>query len=568
MSISEVSIRHPVFAWMLMAALILFGYIAFRSLGISQMPDVDFPVVTIQVTYEGAAPQIMETDVVDILEDAVMSVQGIRSVSSTSSQATAIITIEFELNRDVDAALQEVQTKIAQAQRNLPKDIDPPVVTKTNPEDQPILWVSLSGKDKPLRDIMTYARDHLKDELQTVNNVGEVILGGYVEPNLRVYIDPKKLNDFELTVKDVLEAINRQHIETPAGRIETSTTEYNLRSMGEALTPEQFGNILIDRRGGAPIYKPIHIKDVAKVVQGLDEIRRMSRTNRDPAVGMGIKKQRGSNAVAVANDIFKRLDTINKNLPPGYSVQVNFDTTKFIRDTTNEMKFNLIFSALLTAVVCLLFLASWGSTFNVLLAIPTSIVGSFLFLYFFGFTLNTFTLLGLILAIGIVVDDAIMVLENIVRHQEMGKNPMKAAQDGAREITSAAVATTIAVIAIFIPVVFMKGIIGKFFFQFGVTMGIAVALSLLEALTLTPMRASRFLVSRETEGRFAQIVNRSFGRLSATYSAILKRCLNYRWIVILLAVALFAGSLSFLPKVKKEFIPPTKPCSLPAMRDK
>ncbi len=569
MTLSDISIKNSVFAWMLMAALILFGAISMRSMGISQMPDVDFPVVTVQVTYEGAAPEIMETDVVDIIEDGVMSVQGIRTVSSTSSQASATITIEFELSRDIDAALQEVQTKIAQVQKRLPKEIDPPVVTKTNPEDQPILWVSLSAKNVPLRELMQYARDHIKDELQTVTNVGEVILGGYVEPNLRIYINPEKLNRYELTVKDVLDAITRGHVESPAGRIETSTTEYNLRSMGEAMTPEQFGDILIDRRAGAPIYIPIHIKDVAVVVKGLDEIRRISRANQVPAVGLGIKKQRGSNAVAVADAVFKRLEQINKNLPPGYSVQVNFDTTKFIRDTTNEMKFNLWLSALLTAVVCLLFLASWGSTFNVLLAIPTSIVGSFIFLYFFGFTLNTFTLLGLILAIGIVVDDAIMVLENIVRHQEMGKSPLQAAREGAREITSAAVATTLAIIAIFIPVVFMKGVIGKFFFQFGITMGVAVALSLLEALTLTPMRASRFTglawhqppLAHGVRYHFSQltlltkIVNHVFLKMSHGYSFLLRYCLNHRWLVIVLSLLLFAGSFSFLPGLKKEFIP-------------
>ncbi|MFO1519016.1 MAG: efflux RND transporter permease subunit [bacterium] len=554
MTLSEFSIKNNVFAWMLMAALILFGWISFRSMGISEMPDVDFPVVTVQITYEGAAPEIMETDVVDIIEDAVMSIQGIRTISSTSTQENALITIEFDLSRDIDAALQEVQTKIAQAQKRLPQEIDPPIVTKTNPEDQPILWVSLSA-DKPLRDIMTYARDHLKDQLQTANGVGEVVFGGYVEPNLRIYIDPNKLNKYEITVKDVLDAISREHIEVPAGRIETPLKEFNLRSMGEALTPEEFGNILIDKRGGAPIYTPIRIKDVANIVQGLDEVRRMSRTDGKPAIGLGIKKQRGSNAVAVADAVKERLNWINKNIPAGYSVQVNFDTTKFIRDTTNEMKFNLILAAILTGVVCLFFLASWGSTFNVLLAIPTSIIGSFLFLNFFGFTLNTFTLLGLILAIGIVVDDAIMVLENIVRHQEMGKDPITAARDGSREITSAALATTIAIIAIFIPVVFMKGIIGKFFFQFGITMGVAVALSLVEALTLTPMRASRFLVSHEKEGWFPRTVNRVFDRLSASYSAVLKRCLDHRWLVVIFSLLLFAGSFSLFPKIKKEFVP-------------
>ncbi len=553
-TISEISIKNNVFAWMLMAALILFGWIAFKGMGISEMPDVDFPVVTVQITYEGSAPEIMETDVVDIIEDSVMSVQGIRSISSTSRQGEATITIEFDLDRNIDVALQEVQTKIAQAQKRLPKEIDPPVVVKTNPEDQPIMWVSLSG-NKPLREIMEYARDQLKDRLQTVSGVGEVIFGGYVEPELRVWLDPKKLDQYELTVQDVLDAIKTQHVEIPAGRIETPLKEFNVRTMGEAMTPEQFGEILIDKRGGASIYAPIRIKDVAKVEKGLDDIRRISRTDGKPAIGLGLKKQRGSNAVAVGDAIYKKVDEINKFLPEGLHLQINFDSTRFIRDSVHEMQKDLLYAAILTALACLLFLASWGSTFNVLLAIPTSIVGSFIFLYFFGFTLNTFTLLGLILAIGIVVDDAIMVLENIVRHIEMGKSPLRAAMDGGKEVTSAAVAATIAIIAIFIPVVFMKGIIGKFFLQFGVTMVVAVALSLLEALTLTPMRASRMLGAGH-EGRFQKMVNHSFSKLSNAYAYILKKCLDHRWLVMIIATLMFLGSFSVLPGLRKEFVPP------------
>ncbi|MBI4410882.1 MAG: efflux RND transporter permease subunit [Deltaproteobacteria bacterium] len=553
-TLSDISIKNSVFAWMLMAALILFGWISFGNMGLSQMPDVDFPVVNIDVTYEGAAPEIMETDVVDIIEDAVMTVEGIRSISSSATQESADITIEFELDRDIDAALQEVQTKIAQAQRRLPENIDPPVVTKTNPEDQPIMWVALSA-DRPLRELIFFARDHIRDRLQTVSGVGDVWLGGYVEPNLRVWLDPAKLEKYELTVKDVVDAIEREHVEVPAGRIETAVTELNLRSLGEAATPEDFAGIRIDRRGGRPIYTPLYLGDIAKIELGLADIRRISRSNGVPAIGLGIRKQRGSNAVAVARGVKERLVEIKKTLPEGYDVNINFDSTKFIEDTTDEMSFTLLLSALLTAVVCLFFLASWGSTFNVLLAIPTSIVGSFLFLYFFGFTLNTFTLLGLILAIGIVVDDAIMVLENIVRHKEMGKDPVTASRDGAREITSAATATTLAVIAIFIPVIFMSGVIGKFFFQVGITMSVAVGLSLVEALTLTPMRASRFLTSGHREGKFEKLVGTLFGELNRAYARWLEWGLSHRWTVVTAALAFFVVSFACLPFIKKEFIP-------------
>ncbi len=549
MTLSDISIKNPVFAWMLMAALILFGFIAFRSLGVSQMPDVDFPVVTIGISYEGAAPEVVDVDVVDIIEQAVMTVQGIKSVSSTAREGQGTVSIEFELERDIDAAVQEVQTKISQVDSLLPRGIDRPVVTKANPEDHPIMWISLSA-DRPMREIMEYARDHIQDRLQTVSGVGEVILGGFVAPALRVYIDPEKLSAADLAVKDVLDAIEAEHVEAPAGRIETTTTEFNLRLLGEMTTPEEFGEILIQKRGGSPVFKPIPLKAVAKVEKGLDEVRRVSRTNGIPSIGLGIKKQRGSNAVAVADQVKERMADIRKTLREGYKLEINFDTTRFIRDNAAEMNFDLVLAAILTSVVCLLFLASWSATFNVLMAIPTSIVGSFLFLYFFGFTLNTFTLLGLILAIGIVVDDAIMVLENIVRHREMGKSPIEAARDGAREITPAAVAATLSIIAIFIPVVFMKGVIGKFFLQFGITMTVAVGLSLLEALTLTPMRASRLLATKRREGRFGKAVHGTFARVSGGYERALRFSLRHRFGVITASFAIFAASFVLLTGFK------------------
>ncbi len=555
MTLSDISIKNPVFAWMLMAGLVLFGWISLTRMGVSEMPDVDFPVASITATYEGAAPEIMEVDVIDIIEESMLTLDGIQTISSTAQQGRALITIEFDIDRDIDLALQDVQNKIAQIQNRLPEEMDPPVVRKTNPEDQPILWVSLSG-DFPVRELMTFARDRIKDQLESVDGVGEVLLGGYVEPNLRVWVDQEKLQRLELTVIDVINAIQSEHMEVPAGRLETPDKEFNIRTMGEAATAEDFEKIQIRRRGGSTIYRPFYVQDVARVEQGLEDVRRISRTGGKIAVGLGIKKQRGSNAVQVAKEVRQRIEDIKKTLPPGYSMQLNFDTTKFIEDTNQEMKLTLLEAGLLTALVCLLFLASWGSTFNILLAIPTSILGSFLFLYFLGFTLNTFTMLGLILAVGIVVDDAIMVLENIFRHKEMGKSPLEAARDGAREITPAAIATTLALIAIFLPVIFMEGIIGKYFFQFGMTMSIAVALSLLEAVTITPMRASRFLSTSHEEGRMARWVNGIFNKFLSAYRSFLKFCLAHRWKVIIVSLLFFAASLSLLPSLRKEFVPP------------
>ncbi|HRY28714.1 MAG TPA: efflux RND transporter permease subunit [Elusimicrobiota bacterium] len=554
MKLSDLSIKNPVFAWMLMFALMLFGAIGFSRMGVSQMPDVDFPVLNVRVTWEGAAPEVVEANVVDVLEDAIMSVEGIREVSSSSRQGNASLTIEFELNRDIDAALQEVQTKVAQAQRRLPRDIDPPVITKSNPEDQPIVWISLSG-DRPVKDLMLYADEHLREKFQTIPGVGEVFMGGFTARNLRVWVNADKLSAKEMTVDDILSAVANQHAEVPAGIMDTGPQELNVRSMGEAASVQEFRKLILTQRGGSPVYVPIKLGDVAEVEDGLDDMRRISRAMGKTAVGLGIRKQRGSNAVAVADRVIARMNELRPQLPQGLELEVNFDSTKFIKDAVHELNFTLVLSALLTSLVCWAFLGSWSSTVNVLLAIPTSVLGTFIVLYFLGFTLNIFTLLGLSLAIGVVVDDAIMMLENIVRHRERGQERVSAAVYGAREISFAAMAATAAVVAIFAPVAFMKGIIGKFFFQFGVTISVAVLLSLLEALTLTPMRCSQFLNVRPRTTWFGHGVEAAFLWLARRYREVLEICLRWRWTVILLSVLFFSASLYVYKGIPKEFVP-------------
>lgn len=555
MNLSEISIRNPVFAWMLMIALMFFGWIGFSRMGISQLPDVDFPVITVTMTFEGAAPEIMETEVIDVLEDSVMSVEGVRSIKSSARQGMATVVIEFELSRNIDVALQEVQTKITQAQLRLPRGIDPPLIFKINSEDHPIMWVSLSGEGKTLRELIDYAEDYVKPYVQTVSGVGDILLGGYLERNLRVWIDAKKLAAHEVTVEDVIDSIATQHAESPAGQIETKEKEFNVRVMGEATTVAEFGNVMISQRAGRPIFRPFPLKELARVEDGMADLRRVARANGKLAIGVGIRKQRGSNAVAVAEAVRARLAELKKNLAPGFDLGVNYDASKFIKDSVSEMNLTLVLSAILTSVVCWLFLGSWGATLNVLLAIPTSILGAFIVLYFMGFTLNSFTLLGLTLAVGIVVDDAIMVLENITRHGEMGKNRFLSALAGAKEISFAALAATLAVIAIFLPVAFMSGIIGKFFYQFGVTISVAVAFSLLEALTLTPMRCSQFLNVGERRNVFTKAADNLFRRLAQTYRRLLTVALRWRWTVIASSVALFAISLLLLGTLRREFVP-------------
>ena len=553
MTLSDLSIKKPVFAWMLMIGLITFGAISFSRMGISQLPDVDYPLVSIGVNWEGAAPEVVETEVTDVIEDAVMSVEGVKEVSSSSRQGQSRVNIEFHLDRDIDAALQEVQTKLAQAQRNLPAEIDPPVISKSNPEDQPILWVALTG-DRPAKDLMEYTKDRLKDAFTTVPGVGEVFLGGYIEPNLRVWLDKEKMRSNELTVDDVINAVRTQHSELPAGRIETPKREMTIRVMGEAASVEEFQKIIIPSRQGSYLWRTFRIGDVGTVEDGLDDIRRISRSRGLPAVGMGIRKQRGSNAVAVARAVKERVAEIRTTLPQGMDLNVVFDTTRFIEESSHELNLHLLLAAGLTGIVCWLFLGSWSSTANVLMAIPVSVVGAFTVLYFLGFTLNTFTLLGLTLAIGIVVDDAIMVLENIVRYHEQGFSRIRSALVGAREITFAAIAATAAVLAIFVPVIFMPGIVGKFLYQFGVTMSVAVALSLVEALTITPMRCSQFLSVGHTT-RIGAAMDALMEAMTRTYRRLLGWVLGNRWTTIAVSVAVFSLVIPLGRKVKKEFIP-------------
>ncbi len=554
MRISDISIKNPVFAWMLMFGLMIFGLISFSRMGLSQLPDVDFPTVSVSVTLDGAAPEVMETQVVDVIESALMGVEGVQSITSNSKTGSATITVEFSLDRNIDLALQDVQAKVSGAQRLLPDNVDAPTISKTNPDDQPILWLALTYDKGDLEFLMKYARDYLKDRFTTVDGVGDIFLGGYTDPVLRVFVNTKKLPGYNIAVNDVIDAIKSEHSEVPGGYIETKKNNFNVRTMGEAKTIEEFKNIVISRRAGSLIQDStnmVKIGQVADVSMGLDNITRISRFNGEPALGLGIRKQRGTNAVAVAKAVKAKAEEIQSQLPEGMKVHVNFDSTQFIEKSVGELTHHLILAVVLTSLVCWAFLGSWSATFNVLLSIPTSLLGAFIGLYFLGYTLNTFTLLGLTLAIGIVVDDAIMVLENIFRYNEEGHGQIESAILGAREISFAAMAATAAVIAIFLPVAFMKGIIGKFLMQFGVTISIAVFLSLVESLTITPMRCAGFVHHGERTTKIGKAFEAFMDSLKVGYEKWLRKTLQMRWKVIigsLVFVALSFISVKFLVK--------------------
>jgi len=559
MTLSDISIKNPVFAWMLMAGLIIFGAISFNRMGISQLPDVDFPVVTINLSEPGSAPETIETNVVDPIEGAVLQVEGVQDVTSQSMEGQATITVTFTLSRPIDAALADVENAVVGVQKQLPTDLQPVQYSKTNPDDNPILWLALTSTDTSkasLRDLMIYTNDVLQDQFASVDGVGQIRQSGYLAPMLRVWLDGKALKRYQLTSTDVINTILSEHVELPSGLIEsTGAKDANIRTLSQADSTAQFGQIHVNQRGGTPNYRPIPLSYVASIQEGMADLLRISRSNGAPAVGLGIIKQHGSNAVEVAKLVKAKMEEIKKSLPEGMALEVRFDSTQFIRDAVHDLDKNLILAALATAVVCWVFLGSWSATFNVLLAIPTSIVGAFIIMYFSGFTLNTFTLLGLSLSIGIVVDDAIMVLENIIRHGEMGKSRLLGALDGAKQITPAAVATSLAIVAIFLPIVFVSGVIGKYLMQFGVTMVATVALSLLEALTLTPMRCSQFVHTGERTSWLGKGVERAVQGTSSAYRRALATVLRHRWKMLFLATAFFVGSLFIAKLLRSEFVP-------------
>lgn len=553
MNIADFSIKRPVFAWMLMTALIVFGGISLMRLGISQMPDVDFPVLDIRVTYEGAAPAIIEAEIVEPIEGRVMAIEGIKEMRSSIQNGVANVKLEFEIGRNIDAALQEVQAALSQLR--LPSQVDPPVIRKQNPEEDPIMFIGIAS-DKPLLETIRYADLTLQTEFQTIPGVGEVNVGGFSVRNLRLFVDNEKLKKNLLTVLDVANAIDQGHRELAAGFIEDDKKATNVRAMGEGYTPEQIADIWIRRRGGEAIREPVlQIKDVARVEDGLSDVRRIARLSGDPGITLAIRKQRGSNEVEVAQAIYAKIDQLNETLPEGYRLQINVDFTRATKQIVETTMQKLVIAALITGLICWLFLGSWSSAINVLLSIPTSVFGTFIVLYFAGFTLNLFTLLALTLSISIVVDDAIMMLENIVRHFKMGKSKRRAASEGAAEIWMAAVAATVAVVAIFLPVIFMKGIIGKFFFQFGVTISVAVLLSLLEAVTLTPMRSSLFMKRGDDDNFVGRSMNAGFHWLARRYQRLLGLALRWRWSVVMVSALLFAVSLFSFTKLRKEFVP-------------
>ena len=549
MKLPEISIRRPVFAVMLIGGLVVLGVISIPRLGLDLFPRVEFPLVTVATVLEGAAPETVEREVSQVLEESINTIEGIRSLRSASSDSLSLLFVEFQLEYDIREKAQEVRDKVAAVRGDLPRDIEPPVVDRVDPDAAPILAVMLAGPHS-IRTLSEFADKRVKPRIERVPGVGSVQLVGHRPREIRIWIDPIRLSGYALAVDDVLAALQREHVELPGGRIETLQHEYTVKTKGKLASAELFGDIVVFAHAG----RVIHLRDVASVEDGMAEERTVSDLNGRRGVALLVRRQSGENTVAVAYLVKAQLAEIRRDLPPGYEIIEAMDLSRFIRSAIRDVAIDLAWGALLASLVVLLFLRNMRTTVIAAIAIPSSLLGSFVFFYFLRFTLNTMTLMALSLSIGILIDDAIVVLENIYRHMELGEPPLHAAASATEEIGLAVVATTLALCAVFVPIAFMGGIVGRFFREFGLVASCAVLNSMLVALSLTPMLCSSFLRRQGEQGRVYRLLEAAYLRLEAHYRRVLDWGLRHRAAVVVLAFAAVAGGVAIARTVPIDFI--------------
>jgi HAE1 family hydrophobic/amphiphilic exporter-1 len=548
MLISDTAIRRPVTTLIAMAAMILFGWIAFRDMGLDLFPEVDFPYVTVTTTLVGASPEVIDMDVTDVLEEQIATIEGIKSIRSQSYEGLSRIFVEFDLDKDVDVAAQEVRAKVNLAERDLPDDVDKPIVDKLDVAAQAIMWVAVSSRGEYAR-LAHYADKVAKESLQAIRGVGMVQTGGLREREIRVWLDPEKLEGRGLTPQDVVRAIKLKHVELPGGRVERLDKEYSVKIEGEYSSAEELESLVLASRDGAVT----RLRDVAKVIDGMEDLRTVARFNGVPTIGLGIRKQSGTNTVEVARRVKAELREMQKTVPEGIHLEIAFDSSEFIEASMKGVQTDIVFGVLLTFLIMFLFLRNVRITIISVVAIPISLIGGFVVMYALHFTINNMSMMAMSLAVGMVIDDAIVVLENIFRHVEEGASPTQAAGAGTSEVGLAVIAATSSIAAVFIPVAFMKGIVGRFFYQFGLTVAVTIAISALVSLTLTPMLCARLLKHEEKHHPLYNLLERGFQSLDATYRRVLGWVTRHRGITVLIAIAAFAAGMALTPFIGREF---------------
>ncbi len=549
MWLSEISVRRPVFAVMLIGSLTGLGWVSLGRLGVDFFPRMAQPVVTVTTVIEGASPETMETEVTEILEEEISNLAGLDSLISKSSEGVSQVLASFDLEVDAEIAAQDVRDKVALARRELPADVEPPMVEKLDPDALPIFSIMVAG-NRSVRELTRYADDVVKERVQRVPGVGSVRIVGGREREVRVWLDVYRLRAYGLAASDVIRAIQTQHAEIPGGRLETpaGASEFSFKTMGEVDSVEEFGEIVVAYREG-----PIRVRDVARVEDGMEDQRTYAELDGMPGVTLEIRRQSRRNTVEVARSVRQVVDRIQSEAPPDIRLIVARDISRFIESSVNDVFVDLALGGLLAALVTLAFLRSLRTTLIVTLAIPASVISTFLLFFAADITLNLLTLIALTISIGILIDDAIVVLEAIHRRIEAGEAPPLAAVNGTRDVSGAVVAATLAIVGVFVPIAFMEGTIGRLFFEYGLTVVFAVSISLLVAFSLTPMLSSRFLGHTERHGRIFSALERLYARLEAAYSSLLALALRRRPAVLGLAAASIVLAVMVARSIPLEF---------------
>ena len=558
MKLADISIKKPVFATMMILALVVLGLFSYVQLNVDLYPNVDIPYVIVTTVLPGAGPEQIETDVSKKIEEAVNPVAGVDFVQSYSREGVSIVVIAFKLEIDGKVAAQDVREKVAAVRANLPAEIKDPVIQRYDPQALPILSLTISGTRSP-KDITTFTKDEIIKRLENIPGIGSVNLVGGSEREVQVEVDAAKLQAYQLSIQDVIMAVSASNVEIPGGNLIQGKNQLLLRTMGKFQKVEDFKNIIVATPNGQPVY----LSDVANVVDGIKEQVSLTRINGSSAVGLRIVKNSGANTVKVADEAKKQIAALQKELPKDIKIEIVQDNSVYIKDSINDVLFDIIYGGLLAIIVIYLFLANLRATIISALALPTSIIASFILMYALNFTLNMMSLLALSLAVGLLIDDAIVVIENIYRHLKRGETPMEAAKSASSEIGLAVLATTFTIVAVFIPIAFMKGIVGRFFYEFGLTISAAVMVSLFVAFTLTPMLSSKWLKAEDEDlsnsgsplRRGLYFFNHMFEWLSAVYQRQLRWALKHRKTIVVGSIVTFLASMFLMGALGAEFFP-------------
>ena len=541
MNISELSIRRPVLATVMTVIILLFGMIGYFYIGVREYPSVDNPIISVSCSYAGANADVIENQITEPLEQNINGIPGIRSLTSVSQQGQSRITVEFELSVDLETAANDVRDKVSRAQRYLPRDCDPPTVSKADADASPILMVALQSEKRSLLELSEIADLTVKEQLQTISDVSSVSIWGEKKYSMRLWLDPIKMAGYGITPMDVKNAVDNENVELPSGSIEGNTIELNIRTMGLMNTAKMFDDLIVKHEGN----QIIRFSDIGRAELGAADIKSYMKMNGVPMVGVVVVPQPGANHINIADAVYERMEQMKKDLPDDVHYSYGFDNTKFIRASINEVKQTVYEAFVLVIIIIFLFLRDWRVTLVPCIVIPVSLVGSFFIMYLFGFSINVLTMLAVVLAVGLVVDDAIVMTENIYIRIEQGINPKKAGIEGAKEIFFAVISTTVTLVAVFFPIVFMEGTTGRLFREFSMVISGAVVISSFAALTFTPMLATKLLKQQKKKNAFYRITEPFFIGMNNMYSRSLQVVLRHR-IWTLPVIVLMLGAIVYL----------------------